>query len=155
MRPERIIVGECRGGEALDMLQAMNTGHDGSMTTIHANTPRDAISRMEMMVGMAGFDLPIWVIRKQVASTINIVVQAARLIGGLRKIIKISEITGMEGDVISMQDIFEFKQTGLDENRVAQGHFVANGIRPVCLGKLAACGVTVPVEIFERRTMTF
>jgi len=153
MRPERIIVGECRGAEALDMLQAMNTGHDGSMTTIHANTPRDAISRMEMMVGMAGFDLPVWVIRKQVASTINIIVQAARLIGGLRKIIKISEITGMEGDVISMQDIFEFKQTGLDENRIAQGHFVANGIRPACLAKLQACGVPVPVEIFERRTM--
>lgn len=155
MRPERIIVGECRGAEALDMLQAMNTGHDGSMTTIHANTPRDAISRMEMMVGMAGFELPVWVIRRQVASTINIVVQAARLIGGLRKIIKISEITGMEGDVISMQDIFEFKQTGLDENRVAQGHFVANGIRPACLAKLQACGVPVPVEIFERRIMKF
>jgi pilus assembly protein CpaF len=155
MRPERIIVGECRGGETLDMLQAMNTGHDGSMTTIHANTPRDAISRMEMMVGMAGFDLPIWVIRKQVASTINIIVQAARLIGGLRKIIKISEITGMEGDVISMQDIFEFKQTGLDENRVAVGHFLSNGIRPTCLAKLHACGVTVPVEIFERRVLEF
>ena len=155
MRPERIIVGECRGGEALDMLQAMNTGHDGSMTTIHANTPRDAISRLEMMVGMAGFELPIWVIRKQVASTINIIVQAARLIGGLRKITKISEITGMEGDVVSMQDIFEFKQTGLDENRVATGHFVANGIRPQCLAKLQACGIPVPVEIFERRVLEF
>ncbi len=155
MRPERIIVGECRGGEALDMLQAMNTGHDGSMTTIHANTPRDAISRLEMMVGMAGFELPIWVIRKQVASTINIIVQAARLIGGVRKITKISEITGMEGDVVSMQDIFEFKQTGLDENRVATGHFVANGIRPQCLAKLQACGIPVPVEIFERRVLEF
>jgi pilus assembly protein CpaF len=155
MRPERIIVGECRGGESLDMLQAMNTGHDGSMTTVHANTPRDAISRLEMMVGMAGFELPIWVIRKQVASTINIIVQAARLIGGLRKITKISEITGMEGDVISMQDIFEFKQTGLDENRVATGHFIANGIRPVVLAKLQACGIPVPVEIFERRVLEF
>jgi pilus assembly protein CpaF len=155
MRPERIIVGECRGGETLDMLQAMNTGHDGSMTTIHANTPRDAVSRMEMMVGMAGFELPIWVIRKQVASTINIVVQAARLIGGPRKIIKISEITGMEGDVISMQDIFEFQQTGLDENRVAQGRFVCNGIRPVILAKLQSCGVPVPVELFERRVLEF
>ena len=153
MRPERIIVGECRGGEALDMLQAMNTGHDGSMTTIHANTPRDAISRMEMMVGMAGFELPIWVIRKQVSSTINIVVQASRLIGGPRKIVKISEITGMEGDVISMQDLFEFQQTGLDENRVAQGQFVAHGVRPACLAKLRACGVPLPVEIFERRVM--
>jgi pilus assembly protein CpaF len=155
MRPERIIVGECRGAEALDMLQAMNTGHDGSMTTIHANTPRDAISRMEMMVGMAGFDLPVWVIRRQIAATINIVVQAARLIGGPRKIVKISEITGMEGDVISMQDIFEFQQTGLDERRVAQGHFVANGIRPVVLAKLQACGVPVPAGIFERRILEF
>jgi pilus assembly protein CpaF len=123
------------------------------MTTVHANTPRDAVSRLEMMVGMAGFELPIWVIRKQVASTINIIVQAARLIGGLRKITKISEITGMEGDVISMQDIFEFKQTGLDENRVAKGHFLANGIRPVCLAKLQASGIPVPVEIFERRVL--
>jgi len=153
MRPERIIVGECRGGEALDMLQAMNTGHDGSMTTIHANTPRDAISRMEMMVGMAGFELPIWVIRKQVASTINVIVQAARLIGGPRKITRITEITGMEGDVVSMQDIFEFKQTGLDENRIAVGHFVSNGIRPAVLEKLQACGIPVPVEIFERRVL--
>jgi pilus assembly protein CpaF len=155
MRPERIIVGECRGAEALDMLQAMNTGHDGSMTTIHANTPRDAISRMEMMVGMAGFDLPVWVIRRQIAATVNIVVQAARLIGGPRKIVKISEITGMEGEIISMQDIFEFQQTGLDERRVAQGHFVANGIRPVVLAKLQACGVPVPAGIFERRILEF
>jgi pilus assembly protein CpaF len=155
MRPERIIVGECRGAEALDMLQAMNTGHDGSMTTIHANTPRDAISRMEMMVGMAGFDLPVWVIRRQIAATVNIVVQAARLIGGPRKIVKISEITGMEGEIISMQDIFEFQQTGLDERRVAQGHFVANGIRPVVLAKLQACGVPVPAGSFERRILEF
>ncbi len=154
MRPDRIIVGECRGSEALDMLQAMNTGHDGSLTTIHANTPRDALSRLEMMVGMAGFDLPIWVIRKQVASAINIVVQVARLMGGVRKIIKISEITGMEGDVLSMHDIFEYKQTGLDENRVAQGYFSATGIRPTCLNKLAASGVPVPVELFERRMLS-
>jgi pilus assembly protein CpaF len=155
MRPDRIIVGECRGPEALDMLQAMNTGHDGSITTIHSNTPRDALSRLEMMVGMAGFELPIWVIRKQVASAVHIIIQASRLIGGVRRITKISEVTGMEGDVVSLQDIFEFKQTGLDENRVAQGHFVANGIRPHCMGKLEACGVPVPVEIFERRKLTF
>ncbi len=155
MRPDRIIVGECRGPEALDMLQAMNTGHDGSLTTVHANTPRDALSRLEMMVGMAGFDLPIWVIRHQVASAINLVVQQSRLIGGVRKVIKISEITGMEGDVISMQDIFEFKQTGLDKDRVAEGHFVATGIRPQCLAKLAASGVSVPVELFERRVLKF
>jgi pilus assembly protein CpaF len=102
---------------------------------------------------MAGFELPIWVIRKQVASTINVIVQAARLIGGPRKITRITEITGMEGDVVSMQDIFEFKQTGLDENRIAVGHFVSNGIRPAVLEKLQACGIPVPVEIFERRVL--
>ena len=115
------------------MLQAMNTGHDGSMTTIHANDTRDAISRLEMMVGMAGFDLPIWIIRRQIASAVQIVVQVARLSGGVRKVIKISEITGMEGDIISMHDMFVFKQTGVDENRVAQGYFYATGIRPQCL----------------------
>ncbi len=155
MRPDRIIVGECRGPEAMDMLQAMNTGHDGSLTTVHANNPRDALSRLEMMVGMAGFDLPIWVIRHQVASAVNLVVQQSRLIGGVRKVIKISEITGMEGDVISMQDIFEFKQTGLDKDRVAEGHFVATGIRPQCLNKLLASGVPLPVELFERRVLKF
>jgi pilus assembly protein CpaF len=153
MRPDRIIVGECRGPEALDMLQAMNTGHDGSLTTIHANSPRDALSRLEMMVGMAGFDLPIWVIRRQVASAINLVIQVARLMGGVRKIVKVSEITGMEQDVVSMHDIFEYKQTGLDENRVAQGYFASTGIRPECLAKLEASGVVVPIELFERRIL--
>src|SRR6266446_6995915 len=118
MRPDRIIIGECRGPEALDMLQAMNTGHEGSLTTIHANDTRDALSRLEMMVGMAGFDLPIWIIRRQIASAIQIVVQAARLPGGARKVTKISEITNMEGDIISMHDLFIFKQTGVD----AEGH---------------------------------
>ena len=140
MRPDRIIVGECRGPEALDMLQAMNTGHDGSMTTIHANDTRDALSRLEMMVGMAGFDLPIWIIRRQIASAVQIVVQVARLSGGVRKVIKISEITGMEGDVISMHDLFVFKQTGVDEDRVAQGYFFATGIRPQCLERLEISG---------------
>jgi pilus assembly protein CpaF len=153
MRPDRIIVGECRGSEALDMLQAMNTGHEGSLTTIHANTPRDALGRLEMMVGMAGFDLPIWVIRKQVASAINLVIQSSRLIGGVRKITRISEITGMEGDVLSMHDIFEFKQTGLSEDRVAQGYFSATGIRPACLTKLEASGVPLAAELFERRIL--
>jgi pilus assembly protein CpaF len=153
MRPDRIIIGECRGPEALDMLQAMNTGHEGSLTTIHANTCRDALSRLEMMVGMAGFDLPIWIIRRQIASAINIVVQVARLTGGLRKIVRISEITGMEGDTLSMHDLFEFKQTGLDDNRVAQGYFFATGIRPECLAKLEASGTPVPVELFERRIL--
>jgi pilus assembly protein CpaF len=153
MRPDRIIVGECRGAEALDMLQAMNTGHDGSMTTIHANDTRDAISRLEMMVGMAGFDLPIWIIRRQIASAIQIVVQVARLTGGVRKMVKISEITGMEGDVMSMHDIFGFKQTGVDENRVTQGYFFSTGIRPQCLERLEVSGAGLPVELFERRVL--
>jgi pilus assembly protein CpaF len=131
----------------------MNTGHEGSMTTIHANAPRDAISRIEMMVGMAGFDLPIWVIRKQIASSINVVVQAARLMGGARKITRISEVTGMEGDVISMHDLFEFHQTGLDERRVAAGYFRSTGMRPDCLPKLESCGVGLPPEMFERRRL--
>ena len=153
MRPDRIIVGECRGPEALDMLQAMNTGHDGSMTTIHANDTRDAISRLEMMIGMAGFDLPIWIIRRQIASAINLIVQVARLPGGVRKIIKISEITGMEGDVISMHDIFGFRQTGVDDDRVAQGHFFSTGIRPQCLERLEIAGAGLPIAMFERSVL--
>jgi pilus assembly protein CpaF len=151
MRPDRIIVGECRGPEALDMLQAMNTGHDGSLTTIHANDTRDALSRLEMMVGMAGFDLPIWIIRRQIASAVQIVVQVARLPGGARKVIKISEITGMEGEVMSMHDLFTFKQTGVDDDHRAQGYFCATGIRPSCLEKLEIAGAALPVEMFERR----
>jgi len=153
MRPDRIIVGECRGPEALDMLQAMNTGHDGSMTTIHANDTRDAVSRLEMMIGMAGFDLPIWIIRRQIASAVQIVVQVARLLGGVRKVVKISEITGMEGEVMSMQDIFLFKQTGVDEDRVAQGYFLSSGIRPRCLERLDISGANVPVAMFEKRIL--
>jgi pilus assembly protein CpaF len=155
MRPDRVVIGESRGPEALDMLQAMNTGHDGSMTTLHANDTRDALSRMEMMVGMAGFDMPIWVIRKQISSAVQIVVQAARLTGGVRKITKISEITGMEGDTISMHDIFVFKQTGLDANRVAQGHFVSTGIRPKCLELIEIMGIGLDTEIFEPHTLVF
>jgi pilus assembly protein CpaF len=151
MRPDRIIVGECRGSEALDMLQAMNTGHDGSLTTVHANDTRDALGRIEMMVGMAGLEMPIWVTRRQIASAIHIVVQAARLTGGLRKIIKISEITGIENDVIAMHDLFGFKQTGVDENRAAKGYFYVSGIRPHCLERLSAAGVGLPVEMFERQ----
>jgi pilus assembly protein CpaF len=153
MRPDRIIIGECRGAETLDMLQAMNTGHDGSMTTVHANDTRDAIGRMEMMIGMAGFDLPIWIIRKQISSAVQVIVQVARLPGGVRKIIKISEITGMEEDVVSMQDIFGFKQTGVDEERTAQGYFFSSGIRPKCLEELESAGVRLPMELFERRIL--
>ena len=115
------------------MLQAMNTGHDGSLTTVHANTPRDALMRLEMMVGMVGVDIPIWTIRRQIASAINIVVQAVRLTGGVRKVTAISEITGMEGDVISMHDIFRFVQTGLDENGVAVGYFESTGYDHIAL----------------------
>lgn len=153
MRPDRIIIGECRGAEALDMLQAMNTGHEGSLTTIHANTTRDALSRLEIMVEMAGFDLPIWSIRRQMASAIHVVVQTARLIGGSRKVINVSEITGMEGEVISMHNIFEFRQTGLDEQRRAIGDFHATGIRPHCLYRLENSGITVPNTLFEMRVL--
>jgi pilus assembly protein CpaF len=153
MRPDRILIGECRGPEALDMLQAMNTGHEGSLTTIHANTTRDAISRMEMMVGMAGFDMPIWVIRKQIASAIHIVLQVSRLMGGVRRVTKISEVTGMEGDIISMHDLFEFKQTGLDANKVAMGYFATTGIRPALLDRIEAHGISLPAEMFEKRVL--
>lgn len=153
MRPDRIIIGECRGVEALDMLQAMNTGHDGSLTTIHANSTRDAVSRLEMLVGMAGFDLPIWIIRKQVASAVQIVLQVSRLMGGVRRVTKISEITGMEGDVVSMQDIFEFKQTGIDENRVAKGYFAATGVRPYYSDRIETAGISLPGEMFEKRVL--
>jgi len=153
MRPDRIIIGECRGAEALDMLQAMNTGHEGSLTTIHANSPRDALSRLEVMVGVAGVDLPVWVIRKQIASAIHLVVQIARLTGGQRKVVRISEITGIQTDVIMMHDIFEFVQTGVDGDRVAVGYFQATGMRPECREKLIANGVHIPVELFEPRRL--
>jgi pilus assembly protein CpaF len=153
MRPDRIIVGECRGAEALDMLQAMNTGHDGSLTTVHANNTRDALMRLEMMVGMAGFDVPIWTIRRQIASAIHIVVQAVRLTGGPRKIVRVSEITGMEGDIITMHDLFVFKQTGVNKHRVAEGYFSTTGVRPQCLEQLSSAGEEVPNEMFEQRIL--
>jgi pilus assembly protein CpaF len=153
MRPDRIIIGECRGSEAFDMLQAMTTGHDGSLTTIHANSTRDAISRLEMLVGMAGFDLPIWFIHRQIASAIDIVVQCARLTGGARKVIQISEVTGAEGEVINMHDLFLFEQTSLDENKMAQGHFKATGLRPTCLERLESCGQKLDPGLFERRIL--
>jgi len=154
MRPDRIIIGECRGGEALDMLQAMNTGHEGSLTTVHANDTRDALARLEIMVGMAGFDLPIWVIRRQIASAIHIVVQVSRLVGGARKVIKISELAGLEGDTVIMHDVFAFKQTGVDDRRKAQGYFHTTGIRPQCLERLSALGAGLPLELFERRILS-
>jgi pilus assembly protein CpaF len=151
MRPDRIIVGECRGPEALDMLLAMNTGHEGSLTTIHANDTRDALSRLEMMVGMAGYDIPMWIIRRQIASAIQIVVQVGRLIGGARRVVRVSEITGMEGEIVSMQDIFGFKQTGVDAQRNARGYFFSTGIRPRCFDKLEVSGASVPLDLFEQK----
>jgi pilus assembly protein CpaF len=153
MRPDRIIIGECRGAEALDMLQAMNTGHEGSLTTVHANDTRDALARLEIMVGMSGLDLPIWVIRRQIASAIHVVVQVSRLLGGARKVVKISEVMGMDGDTLTMHDLFVFKQTGVDDKRRAQGYFQSTGIRPHCLERLAALGVELPYEMFERRVL--
>ncbi len=153
MRPDRIIVGECRGGEAFDMLQAMTTGHDGGMTTIHANNAREAVSRLEMLIGMGGNELSMWFIRRQIAAAIDIVVQCARLSGGARKVIQVSEVTGVEGDVITMHDLFVFEQTGVDENKAAQGNFVATGIRPTCIDRLAAQGINVNLSLFERRNL--
>ncbi len=135
------------------MLQAMNTGHEGSLTTIHANDCRDALSRLEMMVGMAGFEIPIWTIRRQIASAIQVVVQMARLMGGQRRIVRISEILGMEGDVISMHDLFSFKQTGVDESGTAQGYFTVHGIRPRCMERIEVCGIRLPNELFENRLL--
>lgn len=153
MRPDRIIVGECRGSEAFDMLQAMTTGHEGGMTTIHSNNTREAISRLEMLIGMGGHELSMWFIRRQIASAIDIVVQCARLSGGTRKVVQVSEVTGSEGEVVGMHDLFVFEQTGIDENKVAQGHFRATGIRPTCLERLASQGVTLDPTMFERRML--
>jgi pilus assembly protein CpaF len=148
MRPERIVVGECRGGEALEMLQAMNTGHDGSMTTLHANTPRDAISRIETMVLMAGMDLPVRAIREQIASAINVIVQQARLKDGSRKIINITEVQGMEGDVVVLQDVFLFEQTGLDERGKIIGQLRPTGIRPKFVELFEAQNIYLPPNVF-------
>jgi pilus assembly protein CpaF len=141
MRPDRIIIGECRGGEALDMLQAMNTGHDGSLTTIHANSQRDAISRVETMVLMAGFDLPVRAIREQIASALNIVVHTARLRDGSRKLLGVSEVVGMESDVVTMQEIMRFNQRGVDENQKVVGEFCYTGVQPTCLRKFEEYGI--------------
>lgn len=148
MRPDRIVVGEVRGGEALDMLQAMNTGHDGSLTTGHANAPRDMLSRLETMVLMAGMDLPVRAIREQIASAVDLIVQQSRLRDGSRKITHLTEVQGMEGDVITLQDIFVFDQTGCDEQGKVIGRFKPTGIRPKFLDKLSANGINLPNETF-------
>ncbi|MEW8337646.1 MAG: ATPase, T2SS/T4P/T4SS family [Candidatus Thiodiazotropha sp.] len=149
MRPDRIVVGECRGGEALDMLQAMNTGHDGSLTTAHANSPRDALSRLEVMVLMAGMGLPVTAIREQVASAVNIIVQQTRYACGSRKITKITEVTGIERNTIQLQDIFEFRQRGFDEQGKVWGNFIATGFVPSFYETLNSIGVPVDLGIFD------
>ncbi|CAN7254782.1 CpaF family protein [Massilia sp. LjRoot122] len=149
MRPDRIILGEVRGGEALDMLQAMNTGHEGSMATIHANTPRDALTRLENMISMAASSLPSKAMRQQISSAVGVVLQVSRLTDGKRKLVSLQEVTGMEGDVITMQEIFQFKQTGLGENGTVIGHFCATGIRPRFLERLRTYGVSIPDSVFD------
>jgi pilus assembly protein CpaF len=149
MRPDRIILGEVRGPEALDMLQAMNTGHEGSLATIHANTPRDALARLENMVGMAGVNLTPRAIRQQICSAITVILQASRLTDGTRKVVSMQEITGMEGDIISMQEIFRFEQTGIDADGKVQGHFCATGVRPRFVDRLKMFGAPVPEDTFD------
>jgi len=149
MRPDRIILGEVRGAEALDMLQAMNTGHEGSLATIHSNTPRDALSRMENMVSMAGVNLSARAIRQQIASAITVILQASRLTDGTRKVVSMQEITGMEGDIISMQEIFRFEQTGVDADGKVLGHFCATGVRPRFAERLRMFGAAVPEDTFD------
>lgn len=148
MRPERIIIGECRGGEAIDMLQAMNTGHDGSMTTVHANSPRDAISRLETLCMMAGMDLPLMVIRSQIASAVDVIVQQNRLRDGSRKITSISEVSGMEGNTVIMSDIYRYEQTGISEDGKIIGSMKPTGIRPQFMYKLEASGFKLGPEVF-------
>jgi pilus assembly protein CpaF len=153
MRPERVIIGECRGAETLDMLQAMNTGHEGSMTTLHSNSPRDAIARIETMITMAGFELPLKAMRQQIASSVDLIIQANRLQGGGRKITHITEITGMEQETVVMQDIYHYAQDGIDESGRAVGRFECTGIRPTFMEKLEQAGVRLPASAFRQRTM--
>jgi pilus assembly protein CpaF len=149
MRPERIILGECRGEEAFDMLQAMNTGHEGSMATIHANNPREAISRLEQLIGMAGMPMTIASIRGQIASAVRLIVQLSRLSDGKRKVTSIAEITGLEGDIIQMQEIFKFVRTGTGADNSVIGHFQATGVRPRFLNDLIAMGIKIPGTYFD------
>ncbi len=153
MRPERVIIGECRGPETLDMLQAMNTGHEGSMTTLHANTPRDALARIETMIMMTGVELPLKAMRQQIASAVDLIIQANRLQGGPRKITHITEVVGLEQDTVVMQDIYKYIQTGVDETGRAVGRFEASGIRPSFMSRMESSGVRLPASAFRQRTM--
>jgi septum site-determining protein MinD len=149
MRPDRIIVGETRDGAALDMLQAMNTGHDGSMTTTHANSPRECIARLETLCMMTGMELPMRAIREQVASAVNLIVQIQRLSDGSRKLVSITEVCGMQGDTVTLQEIFRFKETGFDKNRKIQGQYQAMGMIPTFIEKLEQKGVIIPRDMFS------
>ena len=149
MRPDRIIVGEVRGAEVMDMLQAMNTGHEGSMSTVHSNSPRDSITRLENMMGMAGMSLPPKVVRQQISSALHVVLQIERMSDGKRKVASIQEITGMEGDVISMQEVFTFEQTGVSKDGAVKGIFHATGIRPHFIDRLRVRGIEVKDEWFD------
>ena len=153
MRPDRIIIGECRGAETLDMLQAMNTGHEGSLTTVHANNPRDAIARIETMINMSGVELPLKAIRQQIASAVDVIIQASRLQGGPRKVTYITEVVGLEQETLIMQDIFRFHSDGIDEDGRAFGHFESTGVRPSFMQKLEAAGVRLPGNLFAQRVL--
>jgi pilus assembly protein CpaF len=152
MRPDRIIVGEVRGAEVLDMLQAMNTGHEGSMTTIHANTPRDAMTRLEHMLGMAGVTADVRTLRQQIGAAVSVVIQVSRLSDGQRKVMSVQEITGMEGDMLTMQEIFKFEQSGVNASGAVMGRFVATGIRPRVMERLKARGVSIRADLFTPST---
>jgi pilus assembly protein CpaF len=149
MRPDRVILGECRGEEAFDMLQAMNTGHEGSMATVHANTPRDAISRLEQMIGMAGMPMTVGSIRGQIAAAIRVIVQLQRMSDGKRRVTSIAEITGLESDIIQMQEIYKYVRTGTAADGSVEGHFAATGVRPRFLGDLIAQGINIPGSYFD------
>jgi pilus assembly protein CpaF len=151
MRPDRIIVGEVRGGEVLDMFQAMNTGHDGSLSTVHANSPRDALMRLETLVALTGLNIPSGFIRKYISSALNIIIHLARLVDGSRKVVSFQEITGMEGEIITMQEIFSFEQTGIDENGKVKGRFRAKGIKPRFTERFKALNITVQPDLFDSR----
>ncbi len=153
MRPDRVIIGECRGAEALDMLQAMNTGHEGSLSTIHANSPRDAVSRLETMISMGGIELPMKALRTQFASAVDLIIQVLRLQGGPRKVTHITEVVGMEGETVVMQDIFVFVQEGIDEKGRAYGHFQSTGVRPTFMSRLEAAGLRLPANLFAPRKL--
>lgn len=153
MRPDRIIIGECRGGETLDMLQAMNTGHEGSLTTVHANTPRDAVSRIETLVNMSGVDMPLKALRQQFAAAVDVIIQVNRLQGGPRKVTHITEVLNLEQDTVIMQDIFLFVQDAIDEDGRAVGHFEATGVRPAFMSRLEAAGIRLPGNLFAARRL--